>query len=712
MSVGNPYIIDRPLSEADLFIGRHRLLVGVVQSLIRGRQLVLVYGPARMGKTSFLRRLTKELPAEYIVLSVDLVWPEGGNAERAMQELQARVTENLSTVLGQAAPDPSGSSPLGRSLEAEGSSPSGPSLTAALDALQDRVVILVDGLSVTDLCGEAGADLMTQWQEWMSSMSKVHFVVAVNGRPEGAALSNTALAALPSVELEGLTLEETEDLLAKPVKGRLALNFDAMRRVWQLTSGHPYFVQLFGHALFVAHSGRGRVVLHDVEEVIQDVMALGHSVMEGIWQRCSPQARVLLAVSNELRGRHGVLTTRDLHDAAHWQGVQLPMPAIEAGLVELLAVGVLRRFSADSYCFYTRLFHLWLAEHKALSQTLRDLKGYRRLMASRSSWLWRSFRWSTVALCLAALAMVTAVVVLWNMRGAGQRLVVGSLPTASPSLFATRATLVSGPTVGRIAYMAKDNPDANWDIWVMRGDGSDPKRLTDDPADDMAPTWSPDGRYVAFVSDRDGNKEIYVMKADGTQQINLTHHSSEDWTPAWSPDGSSIAFSSYREGNWEIYIMGSDGTDPRRLTQDSAADYGPCWSPDSQQIAFNSNRDGNWEIYVIGRDGTGLLRLTVNEATDFAPAWSPDGMSIAFESYRDGNMEIYLMAADGSGQQDISNDHYSNEHGPVWARRGTRLLYFSNRDGGWDIFSMKPDGTEKNNLTLSPASEQGLAWHE
>jgi len=690
MSEGIPYIIDRPLSEKDLFVGRHRLMVKVVQNLIQGQQLMLVYGPARIGKTAFLYRLAAELPAGFSVINIDFDWPEKGDAEEAIQRLRSSVVNGLNAALESSVAD-----------QAAAEMPS-----------EQRMAVLVDGLSILDLCSETGADFLTHLQEWLNSTPQMHIVMAVNGRLEGVALANAVLAALPSVELEGLTLDETEDLLTRPVRGKLTFNFGAIRRIWQITAGHPYFVQLYGYALFVMHSGRGRVVLHDVEEATSQVLELSHAAMEEIWQSCSPPARLLLAVSNELRGRHGVLTARDLYDAAHWQKLQLSMSVIEESLAELLARGVLRRLSAVSYCFYVDLFRLWLAQYKALSQALSELKGYKRLVASRESGLWRSLHWSTIGLWLTGLAILAGVVTLWNMRGTAQRLVMGTAPTATPPLVSTRATLVVGSALGQIAYMAKDNPDADWNIWVMRGDGSDPQRLTNDPADDMAPTWSADGRYIAFVSDREGNKEIYTMKVDGTQQINLTHHPSEDWTPAWSPDGSSIAFASYRDGNWEIYVMDADGANPRRLTRNNAADYGPCWSPDSRYIAFNSNRAGNWDIYVIGSDGTGLRRLTEDEATDFAPAWSPDGQSIAFESYRDGDMEIYIMAADGSGQRNISNDHYSNEHGPAWARRGTRLLYFSNRDGGWDIFSMKPDGTEKSNLTLSPALEQGPVWHE
>ncbi len=691
MSLGNPYVVDRPLDEGDPLAARHRLLVEVVQAVRRGRQLLLVYGSARMGKTTFLHQLAADLSPEFTVMSVDWSWPQGSEAEAAMQDLRARIATGLGTALRQSMTD----------------------LAAALDAVRDqRVAIHVDGLRAADLCREAGGQFMAEWQEWLRSRPRVHLVLTVDGSADGAALCNPLVGALPYVELKGLTLEETEELLLRPARGRLAYNYDAVRRIWRLSSGHPYLVQLFGQTLFCARSGHGRVQIHDAEQAVQGVVDASDPVMERIWQSCSPEAQVLLAVSNELRGRHGVLTVRDLQNAALQCGLEFPAPAIETALSASLTVGALRRLSAEGYALYADVFRQWLAQRKPLPQVLDTLRQERRSLPARVLKAPRTVRWSTIGAWLAGIALLVAVVALWSMRGAAERRVAGLSPTTTPTAFAMQQTPVLGPALGRIAYMAKEKPDATGDIWVMRGDGSDPRRLTDDPANDMSPTWSPDGKSIAFVSERDGNKEIYVMKADGTQQINLTHHPADDGTPAWSPDGVSIAFSSYRDGNWELYVMDAGGSNPKRLTQHNAADLAPSWSPDGKKIVFQSNRDGNWELYGIGRDGTGLERLTSDAATDSAPAWSPDGSAIVFETYRDGDMEIYWMSADGSDQRDISNDHYSNDHGPAWARDGTRLLYYSNRDGGWDIYSMKPDGTEKSNLTLSPAQEQGPVWHE
>jgi len=143
---------------------------------------------------------------------------------------------------------------------------------------------------------------------------------------------------------------------------------------------------------------------------------------------------------------------------------------------------------------------------------------------------------------------------------------------------------------------------------------------------------------LAFTTNRDGNDEIYVVDAAGTDVLDLTNNpANEDW-PSWSPDGSKIAFHSDRDGNFDVYVMNADGTGPVNLTLNPAwDDVDPLWSPDGSKIAFTTTRDGNHEVYVMNADGTGVTRLTNNPATDYADGWSPDGAKILFETNRDGN---------------------------------------------------------------------------
>ena len=115
--------------------------------------------------------------------------------------------------------------------------------------------------------------------------------------------------------------------------------------------------------------------------------------------------------------------------------------------------------------------------------------------------------------------------------------------------------------------------------------------LTQDPAVDTSPAWSPDGTRIAFRSERDGNPEINLMEADGSNPVRLTFDSGNDDELTWSPDGQKIAFLTDRDGNNEIYVMNADGSGPVSLTQGLQADYSPAWSHDGSRIALGSSRE-------------------------------------------------------------------------------------------------------------------------
>ena len=225
------------------------------------------------------------------------------------------------------------------------------------------------------------------------------------------------------------------------------------------------------------------------------------------------------------------------------------------------------------------------------------------------------------------------------------------------------------------------------------------RRLTDNTGIDESPSWSPNGRSIAFASSRGKeNTEIYVMDVDGDNLRRLTNHTSQDGHPSWSPDGHSIAFFSNRDDNEDIYVMDASGDNLRNLTNHSAWDGGPSWSPDGRSIAFSSERDGNEEIYVMDVDGGNVRRLTNHTSQDASPSWSPDGRSIAFFSLRDDdpetaeiNPEIYVMDADGGNVRRLTS-HIAWDFAPSWSPDSRFIVFYSNRDDNRDVYVIEGFG--------------------
>jgi Tol biopolymer transport system component len=264
---------------------------------------------------------------------------------------------------------------------------------------------------------------------------------------------------------------------------------------------------------------------------------------------------------------------------------------------------------------------------------------------------------------------------------------------------------------GKIAFTS--NRDGNDEIYVMNADGTGATRLTDNPASDYQPAWSPDGSRIVFTSNRDGRSDIYVMNTDGSGVTRLTTTTTPHGStrPVWC--GSRIAFESdrYIEFFPDIFVMNEDGTGITRLTIDNASfDRQPSWSPGCDRLAFTKDPYGNVDIYVMNADGTDVRGLTSSAGNDEDPAWSPDG-AIAFASTRDEGTpfyEIYLMNADGSGVTRLTDSPASNSK-PVWSPDG-RIAFVSNRDGDREIYVMNVDGTGVTQLTDNSFSDRDVAW--
>ena len=193
-------------------------------------------------------------------------------------------------------------------------------------------------------------------------------------------------------------------------------------------------------------------------------------------------------------------------------------------------------------------------------------------------------------------------------------------------------------------------------------------------------TWSPDGRSIAYSSNRNGDPDIYVMDVRTNTHRQLTFHDSRDLWPSWSPNGKWIAFVSERAGDRDIYRMDANGENVKRLTNQGGCNR-PAWSPDSQWIAFNSTLGEGVEIdnflSLMTAEGRGVRRLT--DTSQPGCAWSPDGKEIAFVPPVDvvGGVALFSVDKDGKNRRQLTQLYKGLVLilNPIWSPHEKRIAY-------------------------------------
>lgn len=226
------------------------------------------------------------------------------------------------------------------------------------------------------------------------------------------------------------------------------------------------------------------------------------------------------------------------------------------------------------------------------------------------------------------------------------------------------------------------------------------EQLTFGLISDMHPCWSPDGSTIAFCSQRDGNQDIWVVDANGGLPEQRTNTAYREESLGWSHSGARITFDSNRSGNWEIHTINSAGGDAQRLTFHAALDIGPNGSHDGELIAFTSERSGSGNIWLVPAAGGSPWQLTFeNEGMTGYPCWSPDDRTIAFIFYRNGNFDIYTIPAEG-GEITPLLTYDSNEMYPSYSPDGTMLAFSSNMTGNDEVYILRldPSSTDQGAL--------------
>jgi Tol biopolymer transport system component len=254
---------------------------------------------------------------------------------------------------------------------------------------------------------------------------------------------------------------------------------------------------------------------------------------------------------------------------------------------------------------------------------------------------------------------------------------------------------------GRYIYFASDR-GGGLNLWRVSVSGvqasSPPEQLTTGAGDDVQPALAPAGGAIAFTV-RGINSDIWRLpvspetgKTTGAPEP-VVATTREESRGAWSPDGRTIAFNSDRLGEMNLWLREVPGGAERQLTSGPGGDYQPNWAPDGRTIAFFSARNGNADIWAVQVADGRLTRLTQDVATDINPFYSPDGRRIAFLSDRNGRQEVWVMNADGSDQRRLTSSGASG-HFLRWTRDGRSVVYRTDVGGQLQIFRVSvADGT-------------------
>lgn len=279
------------------------------------------------------------------------------------------------------------------------------------------------------------------------------------------------------------------------------------------------------------------------------------------------------------------------------------------------------------------------------------------------------------------------------------------------SLLARSLFAVSGdrsePPAGKIAFVS--SRDGNPEIYTINTDGTDLTRLTNDPAIDEEPAWSPDGRRIAFVR----SSELHVMNADGSN-VRRIFSGSNTQNPSWSPDGTKIAYSALSNGSANLWVVSPNagGPGPTLLFEAPGWDAQPSWSPDGTRLALVSDwnaYDFVWDIYLINADGSGFTGLTgdIFDRVDYlGPSWSPNGARIAHVVSERVGIDRYIttlgiMNADGTGQTRLISAcsdcgaliSVSKLERSSWSPDGQAIVFTSGTTTALDVSWVRADGS-------------------
>jgi len=269
-----------------------------------------------------------------------------------------------------------------------------------------------------------------------------------------------------------------------------------------------------------------------------------------------------------------------------------------------------------------------------------------------------------------------------------------------------RFTNTRGVFDTQLAFIS--NGDGNKEIYICDFDGYKPKRFTHNKSITLSPSWSSDGKWMAYTSYVKGQPDLYIRHIIDKRGTIVSKEGLNS-SPAWVPGRFALAASMSFSGDPEIYLLTGNGKIIRRLTHSRGIDVSPAWSPDGKKMAFVSKRSGTPQIHIMDLDSGRVKRLTFQGKYNTQPEWSPKGGKIAYSAMENGETNIYIVDTEGNHPVQLTHGNGNNES-PSWSPDGSLITFSSTREGPARIYMMNAFGTDQRRLLVMKGQQTNPNW--
>ena len=290
--------------------------------------------------------------------------------------------------------------------------------------------------------------------------------------------------------------------------------------------------------------------------------------------------------------------------------------------------------------------------------------------------------------------------------------------TGQKSMFKSKIVVSTTRPVSR--FSKKDS----WrEIFVMDWDGANAKPITRHRSIALSPSWSPDGKSVAYsalVKHRRAkrrNWDLFIYDIYRDKRWLVSSRLGVNSGSTWHPNGKDLYLTISQKGRPDIFRINRNGKIQERLTRGPGRSMNvePSITRDGRNMAFSSDRSGKPMVYTMNSKGQNVKRVTFAGRYNASPAWSPDGKKIAFAGYDKGHFDIFVMNANGTGLVRLTSAKkigggWANNEDPTWSPDGRHIMFVSNRTGRNQLYIVNPDGTNERRITFDQYNYYKPKW--